>query len=131
MAKKASLLLVVLSVLLAAYVLRRPSTLFPAWDGAVRPRAAAAVPTPEVSQPQPVSPAVATEAGPAEQEELSRDCAPQVKAIIADTGNRFRALVGDAFVSEGSMVQGYRVRKVQADSVEFEKDGQTWVEKLK
>jgi len=77
-----------------------------------------------------VVPAVATEAGPAEQEERSGDSLPQVEAIIADTGNRFRALVGDALVSEGSMVHGYRVRKVQADGVEFEKDGQIWVQKL-
>lgn len=145
MAKKASLLLVVISILLAAYVFRRPSTPSPASGGEVRQRATAAVPVPapelqsvevtsspaaEVSQPQPVSPAVATEGGPAEQEELSSDSAPEVKAITADTGNRFRALVGDALVSEGSMVQGYRVRKVQADGVEFEKDGQTWVQKL-
>jgi hypothetical protein len=145
MAKKVSLLLVVISVLLAAYVFRRPSTPSPVRGGAVRPRAAAAVPVPapapqavevpsspaaEVSQPPPVSPAVATEAGPAEQEELSSDTAPKVGGIIADTGNRFRALVGDALVSEGSMVQGYRVRKVQADGVEFEKDGQIWVQKL-
>jgi hypothetical protein len=75
-------------------------------------------------------PAVATEASTAEQEERSGDSAPQVEAIIADTGNRFRALVADAIVSEGSMVHGYRVRKVQADGVEFEKDGQIWVQKL-
>jgi hypothetical protein len=147
MAKKVSLLLVVISVLLAAYVFRRPSTPSPVRGGAVRQRAAAVVPVPvpapapqavevpsspaaEVSQPQPVSPAVATEAGPAEQEELSSDTAPKVGGIIADTGNRFRALVGDALVSEGSMVQGYRVRKVLADGVEFEKDGQIWVQKL-
>jgi hypothetical protein len=53
-----------------------------------------------------------------------------VEAVIAGTGNQFRALVGDALVSEGSMVQGYRVRKVQADGVQFEKDGQIWVQKL-
>jgi hypothetical protein len=143
MAKKASLLLIVIAVLLAAYVSMKPSAPSPASGGEVRQRAAAAVPVPEpqsvevtsspaaeVSQPQPVSPAIATEAGPAEQEKLSSDPPPKVKAITADTGNRFRALVGDAFVSEGSMVQGYRVRKVQADGVEFEKDGQTWVQKL-
>jgi hypothetical protein len=75
-------------------------------------------------------PDVATEAAPGEQEEPSGDWTPKVEAIIAGTGNRLHALVGDALVSEGSMVQGYRVRKVQADGVEFEKDGQIWVQKL-
>jgi hypothetical protein len=28
------------------------------------------------------------------------------------------------------MVKGYRVKKIQADSVEFERDGQTWVQKV-
>ena len=145
MRKRVWLLLVVVAVLLAAYVFKRASTPSPVSGGEVPPPAAAAVPVPvskpqpvkvisspavEVSQPQPVVPAVATEAGPTEQEERSGVSAPQVEAIIADTGNRFRALVGDALVSEGTMVHGYRVRKVQADGVEFEKDGQIWVQKL-
>ncbi len=145
MRRKVGLLLVVVSVLLAAYVFRRASAPSPVSGGEVPPRAAAAVPVPapkprpvkvisspavEVSQPQSVVPAVATEAAPAQQEEPSGDQAPKVEAIIAGTGNQFRALVGDALVSEGSMVQGYRVRKVQADGVQFEKDGQIWVQKL-
>ncbi len=143
MRKKAWLLLVVVAVLLAVYVFRRASTPSPVSGGEVPPPAVIPIlapkpqpakilssPTAKVSQPQPVIPAVTTEAGPAEPEERSGDAAPQVEAIMADTANRFRALVGDTLVSEGSMVQGYHVRKVQADSVEFEKDGQIWVQKL-
>jgi len=145
MRKKVWLSLVVVSVLLAAYVFRRASTPPAVSGGEVPPPAAAAMPVSapkpqrvkvvsspaaEVSPLQSVVPAVATEAGPAPQEELSGDQAPKVEAIIAGTGNQFRALVGDALVSEGSLVQGYRVRKVQADGVEFEKDGQIWVQKL-
>lgn len=145
MRKKAWLLLAVVSVLLAAYVFKRASTPSPVSGGEVPQPPALTVPVlalkppsikvgsspaVKVSQPRAAVPAVATEAGPAEQEELSRNWAPKVDAIMADTGNRFRALVGDALVSEGSMVQGYRVRKVQADGVEFEKDGQIWVQKL-
>ncbi len=55
---------------------------------------------------------------------------PKVEAIMAGAGNRFCALIGDGLVSEGATVQGYRVKKIHADSVEFEKDGQTWVQKV-
>ena len=145
MRKKVWLLLVVVAVLLAAYVFRRASTPSPVSGGEVPQPAAVTVPAPapeppsvqvtsslpvKVAPPQAVVPAVATGAGPAKQEELSGDWAPKVEAIMADTGNRFRALVGDAPVSEGSMIHGYRVRKVQADGVEFEKDGQIWAQKL-
>ncbi len=55
---------------------------------------------------------------------------PKVEAIMAGAGNQLCALIGDGLVSEGATVQGYRVKKIQADSVEFEKDGQTWVQKV-
>jgi hypothetical protein len=55
---------------------------------------------------------------------------PEVEAIMAGADNRLCALIGDSFVSEGATVQGYRVKKIQADSVEFEKDGQTWTQKV-
>jgi hypothetical protein len=54
----------------------------------------------------------------------------KVEAIMAGADNRLRALIADALVSEGATVQGCRVKKIQADSVEFEKDGQTWVQKV-
>jgi hypothetical protein len=56
--------------------------------------------------------------------------APKVEAIMAGADSRLCALIRDSLVSEGAMVQGYRVKKIQADSVEFEKDGQTWVQKV-
>ncbi len=154
MRKKVLLLLAVVAVLLAAYVFRRASAPSPVSGGDVRRPAAAAAPVPapkpmraaapksqpakvlpspavEAFQPQPLVPTAATEAAPAVQEQPpSHDGAPQVEAIIEDAGNQFRALVGDALVSEGGMVQGFRVRKVQADSVVFEKDGQLWLQKL-
>ena len=53
---------------------------------------------------------------------------PKVEAIAGGAGGQFQALIGDGFVAEGDMVQGgYRVKRIQADSVEFEKDGKTWV----
>jgi hypothetical protein len=58
-----------------------------------------------------------------------REPIPKVQAIMRDAG-RFTALVGEGLVSEGDTVQGYRVKKIQADGVEFEKDGQTWVQKV-
>ena len=40
------------------------------------------------------------------------------------------SVIGDAVVSEGNTVHGHRVRKVHADSVEFEKDGKTSAQKV-
>lgn len=54
---------------------------------------------------------------------------PKVGAIMED-GGRPLALIGDGLVSEGDTVDGYRVKKIQSDSVEFEKDGRTWVRKV-
>ena len=153
MRKKVLLLLAAVAVLLTVYVFRRASA--PAavsgsevWQPAAAIPMAAPKPQPvkvpsspaaEVSPVQSVVPAVAAEAvaevapevAPAAQErQPSGDRAPQVEAIFAGDDNQFRALVGDALVSEGGMVQGYRVRKVQADRVTFEKDGQIWVQKV-
>lgn len=145
MRRKVWLLLVVVSFLLMAYVLTRVPTSPPVSGGeAARPVAVAvpvsaserqsvkvaSSPVAEVPQPRPVVPAVETQAGPDEQEELSGDSTPRVEAIILAADNRFCALIGDAIVSEGNMVHGYRVQKVHADSVEFEKDGKTWVQKV-
>ncbi len=58
-----------------------------------------------------------------------QDPTPKVGAVIT-VDNRFCALIGDALVSEGDTVQGYRVHKIHADRVEFEKDGQTWVQRV-
>ncbi len=55
---------------------------------------------------------------------------PKVEAIMGGAAGRFQALIGDAFVSEGNVVRGYRVKKIQADSVEFERDGKMWVQKV-
>ena len=55
---------------------------------------------------------------------------PRVAAIMAGADNKFCALVGDALVSEGDTVQGYRVRAIRTDAVEFERDGQTWTQKV-
>ncbi len=146
MRKKVWLFVVVVAVLLAAFVFKRAATPSTVSGSEVWQPAAAAIPvaapkpqpvkvpsSPAVktSKPQPVVPEVAPEAAPAVQEQQpSGDRAPQVEAIIAGADNQFRALVGDVLVSEGGVVQGYRVRKVQADSVTFEKDGQIWAEKL-
>ena len=145
MRTKIGLLVVVAAALLAVCVFKSGSTPSPVSGGEVPQPAAVTVPVlalkppsvkvgsspaAEVPGPQAVVPAVAAETGPAEQETRSSDSTPNVEAIIEDTGNRFRALVGDVVVSEGSMVQGCRVRKVQADGVEFEKDGRIWVQKL-
>jgi len=55
---------------------------------------------------------------------------PRVDAIMGGSGQKFQALIGDALVSEGALVQGYRVQKIYGDRVEFEKNGQTWVQKV-
>jgi hypothetical protein len=61
---------------------------------------------------------------------LAGDPTPRVDTIVAMAENRFSAMIGEALVSEGGTVQGYRVRKITANSVEFEKDGQVWVQKV-
>lgn len=58
------------------------------------------------------------------------DLTPRVEAVMGGAGGQYQALIGDDLVSEGATVQSYRVRKIQTDRVEFEKDGQTWVQKV-
>ncbi len=63
------------------------------------------------------------------ERQTAQEPLPKVQAITGGAG-RFEALIGDGFVSEGEVVKGYRVKKIQADSVEFERDGKTWVQKV-
>jgi len=53
-----------------------------------------------------------------------------VEAVMGGAGSRYQALIGDDLVPEGATVRGYRVKRIQADSVEFEKDGRVWVQKV-
>ncbi len=55
---------------------------------------------------------------------------PRLEAIYRGADGRFYALTGDGYVCEGGVVKGYRVRKINADSVEFEKDGKVWVQEM-
>ncbi len=64
------------------------------------------------------------------ERQIVREPIPKVEAIMGGAGGRFQALIGDTFVSEGEMVKGYLVKKIRADSVEFERDGQTWAQKV-
>ncbi len=64
------------------------------------------------------------------ERQTAQEPIPRVAAIMGGAGGRFQALIGDGFVSEGDAVQGYRVKKIQADSVEFEREGKTWVQKV-
>ncbi|MCL5282224.1 MAG: hypothetical protein M1376_20235 [Planctomycetes bacterium] len=79
--------------------------------------------------PLPTAPTVPTKTTQ-KQAKPAANPTPKVEAIMAGADNRLSALIGDSFVSDGATVQGYRVKKIQADSVEFEKDGQTWVQKV-
>jgi hypothetical protein len=58
-----------------------------------------------------------------------KEAPPTVKAIVATADDQFCALIGEALVSEGDTVQGYRVQKIDAQCVTFERDGQTSVQK--
>ena len=69
-------------------------------------------------------------AAPKVEPQPTIDPAPRVEAIMGGLGGKFQALIGDGLVSEGTVVQGYRVQKIYADRVEFEKDGKTWVQKV-
>lgn len=55
---------------------------------------------------------------------------PRLEGIGKGTDGRFYALVGGTLVYEGDTAHGYQVRKVHAYSVEFEKDGKVWVQKI-
>lgn len=78
----------------------------------------------EIATARPRTPSTQTKAPP-------KQATVKVEAVIAVGDNRFSALIGDALVSEGSMVQGYRVKKIGPDSVQLEKDGTTWTQKVK
>ncbi len=75
---------------------------------------------------KPLAPTAPTEAA----REATANPTPKVEAIMAGSGNQLCALIGNSLVAEGATVQGYRVKKIQADGVEFEKDGQTWTQKV-
>ena len=77
----------------------------------------------------PAAPTAPTKAAPKQMPQPANPTL-KVEAIMAGADNRLCALIEDALVSEGATVQGYRVKKIGADSVEFEKDGQTWVQKV-
>lgn len=65
-----------------------------------------------------------------ENHSSSAGSAPRLEAIYRGADGRFYALTGDGCVCEGATVKGYRVRKIHADSVEFEKDGKVWVQEM-
>lgn len=60
----------------------------------------------------------------------SGDPTPRVEAVMAAADDRLCALIDDALVYEGDTVQGYRVRNIDAESVQFEKAGKVWVQKM-
>ncbi len=59
------------------------------------------------------------------------DFTPTVEAVVAGADNRLCALIGDELVYEGGRVQGYHVRKIAGDAVEFEKGGKVWAQKIR
>jgi len=58
------------------------------------------------------------------------DFTPTVEAVVAGADNRPCALIGGDLVYEGSKVQDYSIRRIQADAVEFEKGGKVWTQKI-
>lgn len=76
---------------------------------------------------------IALEESRAQREALRRrsgDPTPTVEAVIATADSQFCALIGGVLVYEGNMMEGYRVQKIRAGSVEFEKNGKVWVQKI-
>jgi len=61
---------------------------------------------------------------------MAGDPTPRVDTVVATADNHYSAMIGEALVPEGGTVQGYRLRKITATSVEFEKDGKVWVQKV-
>lgn len=59
------------------------------------------------------------------------DFTPAVEAVVAGADNRLCALIGSELVQEGERIEGYRVRKIREDAVEFEKGGKVWVQKIR
>jgi hypothetical protein len=64
------------------------------------------------------------------ERKLSGDPTPRVETIAATSDNRLCAVIRDALVYEGDTVEGCRVQKVNTNSVEVEKDGKVWVQRL-
>lgn len=60
----------------------------------------------------------------------SGDPTPTVDAIVTTAGNRPGVLIAGELVSEGQTVLGYRICKIRPDAVEFEKDGQSWTQRI-
>ena len=49
---------------------------------------------------------------------------------VVRKGDAFYAIIGERLVREGDMVNGYRVLKISADGVEFEKGGPVFIQKM-
>ena len=64
------------------------------------------------------------------QRKLSGLADPQVEGIAYEGDSRSYAVVDGVIVHEGETVNGYKVHKIHAESVEFEKDGQITVRNL-
>jgi hypothetical protein len=60
----------------------------------------------------------------------SGDPTPRVEAILAGADNRLCVLIDNDLIPEGGTIQGFCVRKIHADSVQFEKAGQVWVQRM-
>lgn len=60
----------------------------------------------------------------------SGDPTPRVNAIAMTVDNRFFISTEAGPAYEEDTIKGYRVRKIHADSVELEKDGRAWVQKV-
>jgi hypothetical protein len=60
----------------------------------------------------------------------SENTAPLVEAVGVSTDNRPYAVVNGTLVYEGSVVNGFKIVRIHADKVEFEKDGQVTAQML-
>jgi len=60
----------------------------------------------------------------------SGDPTPRVEAILAGADNRLCVLIDNDLVPEGGTIQGFCVQKIHADSVQFEKAGKVWVQRM-
>jgi ABC-type uncharacterized transport system fused permease/ATPase subunit len=64
------------------------------------------------------------------QMETTRKSSGDPTSTVEAVDNRFFISTEAGPAYEGDTIKGYRVRKIHADSVEFEKDGKTWVQKV-
>jgi len=55
---------------------------------------------------------------------------PAIEGIGMSANNRFYVLINGRLVDEGNVVNGYRVHKIHADRVEFEKDGKVFIQNM-